>query len=48
MISRYVVLHESDKQLMVLRAYQFYAVEAILDKALNTNNNGYLAYNWFW
>lgn len=42
MISRYVVLHESDKQLMVLRAYQFYAVEAILDKALNTNNNGYI------
>ena len=27
---------------MVLRAYQFYAVEAILDKALNTNNNGYI------
>ncbi|MCQ2964261.1 MAG: type I restriction endonuclease subunit R [archaeon] len=42
MISRYVVLHESDKQLMVLRAYQYYAVEAILNKALNTNNNGYV------
>lgn len=42
MISRYIVLHESDKQLMVLRAYQFYAVEAILNMALNTNNNGYV------
>ena len=42
MISRYMVLHESDRQLMVLRAYQYYAVESILDKALNTNNNGYI------
>lgn len=42
MISRYVVLNESDKSLMVLRAYQYYAVEKIMDMALNTNNNGYV------
>lgn len=42
MISKYVVLNETDKALMVLRAYQYYAVEAILDKALNTKQNGYV------
>jgi type I restriction enzyme R subunit len=42
MIARYTVLNETDKALMVLRAYQYYAVEAILDKALNTKQNGYV------
>lgn len=42
MISKYVVLNETDKALIVLRAYQYYAVEAILDKALNTKQNGYV------
>ncbi|QUH24210.1 type I restriction endonuclease subunit R [Methanobacterium alkalithermotolerans] len=42
MIARYIVLNETDKALMVLRAYQYYAVEAILDKALNTKQNGYV------
>ncbi|MBQ9254830.1 MAG: type I restriction endonuclease subunit R [Bacteroidales bacterium] len=42
MLSKYVVLHESDKCLMVLRPYQFYAVEKILDKVENTNKNGYI------
>lgn len=42
MISRYVVLNESTKSLMVLRAYQYYAVEAILDKALEAKQNGYV------
>jgi type I restriction enzyme R subunit len=42
MIARYTVLNETSKSLMVLRAYQYYAVEAILDKALNTTNNGYV------
>lgn len=42
MISKYVVLNETDKSLMILRAYQYYAVEAILDKALNTKQNGYV------
>ena len=42
MISKYIVLHESDKCLMVLRPYQFYAVERILDRVQNSNNNGYI------
>ena len=42
MIARYTVLNETSKSIMVLRAYQYYAVEAILDKALNTNQNGYV------
>jgi type I restriction enzyme R subunit len=42
MISKYIVMNETEKALMVLRAYQYYAVEAILDKALNTKQNGYV------
>ncbi|MCZ3367265.1 MULTISPECIES: type I restriction endonuclease subunit R [Methanobacterium] len=42
MISKYMVLNETEKLLMILRAYQFYAVEAIVDQALNTNQNGYI------
>ena len=33
MIAQYVVYNESKKQLMVLRPYQFYAVEALVKKA---------------
>ncbi|EHG98670.1 type I restriction endonuclease subunit R [Paraprevotella clara] len=42
MISKYIVLHEGDKCLMVLRPYQFYAVEKILDRVVNSNDNGYI------
>lgn len=42
MISKYIVLHEGDKCLMVLRPYQYYAVERILDRVANTNKNGYI------
>ena len=42
MISKYIVLHEGDKCLMVLRPYQYYAVEKILDRVQNTNKNGYI------
>lgn len=42
MITKYMVLNETEKSLMVLRAYQYYAVEAILEKALNTRQNGYV------
>ena len=42
MISKYIVLHEGDKCLMVLRPYQFYAVEQILDRVQNSNKNGYI------
>lgn len=41
-IGKYIVLHEGDKCLMVLRPYQFYAVEKILDKVKNSNDNGYI------
>lgn len=41
-IGKYIVLHEGDKCLMVLRPYQFYAVEKILDRVKNSNNNGYI------
>ena len=42
MITKYIVLHESDKILMVLRPYQFYAVEAIIDRVKNSDKNGYI------
>ena len=37
MISKYIVLHESDKILMVLRPYQYYAVEAIVERVKTAN-----------
>lgn len=42
MIAKYTVLHESDRQLMVLRPYQFYAVEAIADRVRNSVHGGYV------
>ncbi len=42
MITKYIVLHNSDKMLMVLRPYQFNAVEKIIDKVKNSNHNGYI------
>lgn len=42
MISKYIVLHEGDKSLMVLRPYQFYAVERILERVQISNKNGYI------
>ena len=42
MISKYMVLNESSKKLMVLRAYQKYAVEAVIEQALETKQNGYV------
>lgn len=41
-ISKYIVLHEGDKSLMVLRPYQYYAVERIIDRVANSNKNGYI------
>ena len=41
-ISKYVVLHEGEKSLMVLRPYQYYAVEEIINRVENTNKNGYI------
>lgn len=42
MICKYIVLHESDKVLMVLRPYQYYAVEAIVERVKNGRKNGYI------
>ncbi|MEE9406551.1 MAG: type I restriction endonuclease subunit R [Polaribacter sp.] len=42
MITRYVVLNESAKILMVLRPYQYFAVEAIIDRVKNTTKNGFI------
>jgi len=42
MICKYVVLSEAHKILMVLRPYQFYAVEALIDRVKNTQKNGYI------
>ena len=42
MIARYMVINETDKQLMVMRPYQVYAVEALVNQARETNNNGYI------
>lgn len=45
MIGKYIVLNETDKVLMVLRPYQYYAVERIVERVLNPpaeNPNGYI------
>jgi len=42
MISKYIVIHEADRLLMVLRPYQFYAVEAIVERVKNTTKFGYI------
>ncbi len=42
MICKYVVLNETYKTLMVLRPYQYYAVEALVDRVLHSRKNGYV------
>jgi type I restriction enzyme, R subunit len=42
MICKYVVLNESNKVPMVLRPYQFYAVEALIEQVKNSTKNGYI------
>ena len=42
MITKYIVLNESQKILMILRPYQFYAVEAIIERVQNTKKYGYI------
>ena len=44
MLNQYIVLNETGKFLMVLRPYQFYAVEAIIHRVKTTRNNGYIWY----
>ena len=42
MIARYMIVNETEKMLIVMRPYQVYAVENIVARALDTNNNGYI------
>ena len=41
-IARYMITNETDKTLMVMKPYQIYAVEALINRAFETNNNGYI------
>ena len=42
MICKYIVLNQTYKVLMVLRPYQYYAVEALIDRVKNSTKNGYI------
>ncbi|MCC5906735.1 MAG: type I restriction endonuclease subunit R [Balneolaceae bacterium] len=42
MIAKYMVMNETFRILMVLRPYQYYAVEAIIDQVKNSKKNGYI------
>ena len=42
MICKYIVLNEAYKIPMILRPYQFYAVEALIDRVKNSARNGYI------
>jgi type I restriction enzyme, R subunit len=42
MICQYTVLNEAFKVLMVLRPYQYYAAEALIERVKNSSKNGYI------
>ncbi|MFA5203230.1 MAG: type I restriction endonuclease subunit R, partial [Lentisphaeria bacterium] len=42
MISRYMVLIQSEQKLLMMRPYQIYAVQAIIDCIEQNNGNGYI------
>lgn len=42
MICRYIVLHSKERILMVLRPYQYYAVEAIVKRVEESRRHGYI------
>ncbi|MDC3424555.1 type I restriction endonuclease subunit R [Aquibacillus sp. 3ASR75-11] len=42
MVARFMVLNETEKNLMVMRPYQVFAVESLIKRALDTRNNGYI------
>jgi len=42
MICKYIVLSEAHKIIMVLRPYQFFAVEALIERVKDTNKNGFI------
>lgn len=42
MLTQYMVMHETSKELMVLRPYQIYAVQKIVAQVQQSNRNGYI------
>lgn len=42
LISRYMVLVETEKKILVMRPYQIYAVESIVNCVVQNNQNGYI------
>ena len=42
MISRYMVLIQSEQKLLIMRPYQIYAVQALMDCVEQNNGNGYI------
>lgn len=42
MIAQYVVMNETHKNMMVLRPYQYYASEAIINQVSTSDDNGYI------
>ena len=42
LVTKYVVLSDTDKLLMVLRQYQYHAVEAIVELVKTTDKFGYI------
>ncbi|MBM6800679.1 type I restriction endonuclease subunit R, partial [Coprobacillus cateniformis] len=42
MIARYMVVDETTKNLMVMRPYQYFAVEELISRANETNNNAFV------
>ena len=41
-ISHYIVLNQTEKDLMILRPYQVWAVEGLMDRALNSKSSGFV------
>ncbi len=42
MIARYMIIQEKQRNILVLRPYQVYAVKSIIDRVKETNNNGFI------
>ena len=41
-LSHYIVMNETFKNMMVLRPYQYFATEAIIQQVINSRDNGYI------
>ncbi len=42
MVTKYTVLNETQQMLMILRPYQFFAVESIVERIKSSSKNGYI------